>query len=127
MQKYKQFENVNAMLYYLKQNKLIDVKFKNFEVLAILQRRNKLAKYLKRLETSKEFPVLPPMINSPYDCNKCYNSVGCAFLHILSDKPKILYPKKKLYSQRSVVDIEDFNVSPDFKLYYEMESTIFEL
>ena len=64
MQKYNQMENVNGLLYYLRMNKLINVKFKFQEMMNLIHRRNKLAKYLKNIEQFNGDFNFPKMIGS---------------------------------------------------------------
>lgn len=125
MQKYKQFDGVSGLLYYMKLNKLVEVKFRNFEVFSLINRRNSLAKHFKRYEKSKDGSYFPPMINSPHDCNRCYQSLACSLVRLtLEDKPKRASnpSKKRLFPQRSLPDIEDFQIDPTFKQFYEVES-----
>ncbi len=124
MQQHRQFEGVNGLLYYMHMNKLIEVKFKNHEVLSIINKRNVLAKHYKRIEKLKEATYFPPMINSPHECSRCYQNVTCALVNLTLEE-KINQPgnkeKKRLHSQKSLPDLEDFQVDPSFKKYYEIE------
>ena len=126
MQHHKQFEGVNGLLYYMKLNKLVDVKFRNHEVFSIINKRNLLAKHHKRFEKSKEESYFPPMINSAHECNRCYQNVSCALVHLtIEDKPKKGNGnKKRLYSQKSLPDIEDLKIDPTFQQFTEVESNV---
>ena len=124
MQTYKQTDGINGLLYYMKSNKLIEIKFKPNEVFSLLQRRNALAKYQKRYEKSRDGYSFPPMINSPHDCNRCYQSLTCSLVRLTLEDSTSKGNKnlKRLNSSRSLPDIEDFQIDPKFQQYHEIES-----
>lgn len=125
MEKYKQTDGINGLLYYMKMNKLVEIKFRPPEVFSLIQRRNALAKYQKRYEKSKDGYSFPPMINSAHDCNRCYQSLTCSLVRLtLEDTPKKGNNGnlKRMNSSRSVPDIEDFQIDPKFQQYHEVES-----
>ena len=125
MQHHKQLEGVSGLLYYLKLNKLIEVKFRNHEVFSIINKRNLLAKCHKKSEKTKEASYFPPMINSAHECNRCYQNITCALVKLTLEEPSKtgnINSKKRLYSQKSLPDIEDFKVDPSFQKFYEVES-----
>ncbi len=126
MQQHKQYEGVNGILYYMKLKKLVDVKFRNFEVFSIINKRNLLAKHYKKFEKSNDGSCFPPMINNPSECNRCYQNFTCSLINLTLEDQKQKKPinnnKKRLFPQKTVPDIEDFQVDPAFKQYYEVES-----
>lgn len=122
MEKYKQTDGINGLLYYMKSNKLVEIKFRPNEVFSLIQRRNALAKYQKRARDGVSFP---PMINSAHDCNRCYQSLTCSVVRLTledSTAPKGSNNLKRLNSARSISDIEDFQIDPKFQQYHEVES-----
>ena len=130
MQKYNQMNNVNGLLYYLRMNKLINVKFKFQEMVTLIHRRNKLAKYLKNIDEFDGDFNFPKMIDNPDECNKCFMSTVCSIVNQTieykqSDKVEL----KNTFKQRKTInldlhDIEEFKVNDEFKIYYEIKGSI---
>jgi len=127
MQQHKQYEGVNGILYYMKLKKLIEVKFRNFEVFSIINKRNLLAKHYKKFEKSNDGACFPPMINNASECNRCYQNFACSVINLTLEDQKQKKPvnnsRKRLFPQKTMpADIEDLQVDPAFKQYYEVES-----
>ena len=129
MQKYNQMNNVNGLLYYLRMNKLINIKFKFQEMVNLVHRRNKLAKYLKNIDQFDGNFNFPKMIDNPDECNKCYMSTICSIVNqTIEYKQSDKVESKNSFKQRKAMnldlhDIEEFKVNDEFKIYYEIKGS----
>ena len=116
MQQHQQLENINGLLYYLRKNKLLNIKFKPAEVLNLLMRRNFLAKFVKNLNELPGKISFPPLITNNFECNKCHMNQICSLAN------QTLESETKVLNFRSqVVDLEE---PPTFKAYGEVEESL---
>lgn len=73
-----------GLLYYTQSDAMLRVSANKNEVRSLLHARNELAGYLSRprvpqesSQTEERPPLLPPTIDSPRDCQRCYQVDGC--------------------------------------------------
>ena len=121
MQKYKQYENINGLLFYLRKEKLLDIKPSPQQVVYLLIRRNFLAKYLRSLYNDPLKINLPPMILASDVCSHCYSNHVCSMMGLTFDTGI-----KRMNSRNQVFDIEEGTEVPSFKKFAEIQD-IFSL
>lgn len=116
MQKYKQYENINGLLYYLRKNKLIHIKPKSAEIVNLLIRRNFLAKFMKNLYSTSHKLELPPMLANNHECSRCYMNHVCSLVNQTLESGF-----KRMNSRNQVIDIEE---TPNFNTYHEVGGSL---
>lgn len=121
MQKYKQSQDVNGILYYLRKKKLIQIVPRQDEVIYLLIRRNFLAKFLKVLYNKTDEISLPPMITSVRECNNCKMNVLCSMVNMTLEKGSDNSLRRIDSKSNDMMDIED---TPKFGAYQQVEEEL---